>query len=110
MQIDGLQTADVAAIGSAPLSSMSTAGIAALRSEAIAALATDQLRALNTAQIQAIEVGDLLEVSMVDGHIELRPLPADPIAAFCGSLQGGTSLAERLTEEHHQEVERDAQR
>jgi AbrB family looped-hinge helix DNA binding protein len=58
----------------------------------------------------SIEVGDLLEVSMVDGHIELRPLPADPIAAFCGSLQGGTSLAERLTEEHRQEVERDAKR
>ncbi|MBK8336141.1 MAG: AbrB/MazE/SpoVT family DNA-binding domain-containing protein [Sterolibacteriaceae bacterium] len=58
----------------------------------------------------SIEVGDLLEVSMVDGHIELRPLPADPIAAFCGSLQGGTSLAERLTEEHRQEVERDARR
>lgn len=58
----------------------------------------------------SIEVGDLLEVSMVDGHIELRPLPADPIAAFCGSLQGGTSLAESLTEEHRQEVERDARR
>ncbi len=58
----------------------------------------------------SIEVGDMLEVSMVDGHIELRPLPADPIAAFCGSLQGGTSLAERLTEEHRQEIERDGRR
>lgn len=58
----------------------------------------------------SIEVGDLLEVSVVDGHIELRPMPADPIAAFFGSLQGGASLAQDLKEEHRQEVERDAGR
>lgn len=58
----------------------------------------------------SIEVGDLLEVTLVDDHIELRPMPADPIAAFYGSLKGGASLAEGLKEEHRQEVKRDATR
>ncbi|MFZ5593333.1 MAG: AbrB/MazE/SpoVT family DNA-binding domain-containing protein [Pseudomonadota bacterium] len=58
----------------------------------------------------AIEPGSLLEVSVVGDHIELRPAPRDPIAAFCGSLAGGESLAEGLMEEHRQEVGRDAKR
>lgn len=58
----------------------------------------------------SIKVGDLLEISVVDGHIELRPLPADPIAAFFGSLRGDASLAQGLKGEHRQEVERDARR
>jgi hypothetical protein len=32
------------------------------------------------------------------------PLPDDPIAAFCGSLRGGGSLAGDLIEEHRREV------
>lgn len=58
----------------------------------------------------SIEVGDLLEVTVVNDHIELRPIPADPIAAFFGSLKGGASMAEGLKEEHRSEVERDADR
>ncbi|MBK7663694.1 MAG: AbrB/MazE/SpoVT family DNA-binding domain-containing protein [Candidatus Methylophosphatis roskildensis] len=61
-------------------------------------------------KLLSIGVGDLLEIAVVDGHIELRPLPADPIAAFAGSLRGGESLAQGLEDEHRHEVEGDASR
>ena len=51
-----------------------------------------------------IAPGDLLEIRVVGDHIELAPLPDDPIAAFCGSLRGGDSLADGLIEEHRREV------
>jgi AbrB family looped-hinge helix DNA binding protein len=54
-----------------------------------------------------IKPGTLLEASVVGDHIELRPLPADPIAAFAGSIASRESLSEALIEEHRQEVERD---
>ena len=57
-----------------------------------------------------IESGTLLELKVVDDHIELRPLPRDPIAAFCGSLAHGESLAEGLIAEHRAEVDYDRQR
>lgn len=57
-----------------------------------------------------IESGSLLELTVSGDHIELKPLPQDPIAAFCGSLAGGASLAEGLMAEHRAEVERDAKR
>ena len=55
-----------------------------------------------------IAPGDLLEIRVVDDHIELAPLPDDPIAAFRGSLRGGDSLADGLIEEHRREVTGDA--
>jgi AbrB family looped-hinge helix DNA binding protein len=55
-----------------------------------------------------IAPGDLLEIRVVDDHIELAPLPDDPIAAFSGSLRGGDSLAGGLIEEHRREVTGDA--
>ena len=58
----------------------------------------------------AIEPGDLLEVSLSGDHIELRPVPKDPIAAFSGSLSGGKNLANGLIEEHASEVGRDSGR
>lgn len=51
-----------------------------------------------------IAPGDLLELRVVDDHIELSPLPDDPIAAFCGSLSGKESLADGLIDEHRREV------
>ncbi|MDP2792682.1 MAG: AbrB/MazE/SpoVT family DNA-binding domain-containing protein [Sulfurisoma sp.] len=57
-----------------------------------------------------IEPGSLLELMVADDHIELRPAPADPIAAFCGSLAGGESLTGGLMKEHKAEVKRDAKR
>jgi len=57
-----------------------------------------------------IQCGTLLELTVRGDHIELRPLPTDPIAAFCGSLAGGQDLAAGLMEEHRSEVERDTRR
>lgn len=55
-----------------------------------------------------IQTGTLLEIRLANDHLELWPVPADPIAAFCGSLAGEEdaqeSLAEGLMEEHRQEV------
>ncbi|MDA8159131.1 MAG: AbrB/MazE/SpoVT family DNA-binding domain-containing protein [Desulfobacteraceae bacterium] len=58
----------------------------------------------------AIEKGSLLEIALVGDHIEMRPVPADPIAAFCGSLKDRDSLAQGLIDEHRQEVCRDGKR
>lgn len=54
-----------------------------------------------------IEPGTLLEVRAVDDHIELYPLPQDPVRALRGSLKGGSSLADELIHEHREEVERE---
>lgn len=55
-----------------------------------------------------IEPGSLLEVRAVGDHLELYPLPRDPISAFRGSLKVGRSLAQELIEEHREELRRDA--
>lgn len=57
-----------------------------------------------------IKPGTLVEIREVGDHLEIHPLPADPIAAFRGSLKADRSLADALTREHQQEVERDAGR
>lgn len=58
----------------------------------------------------SINKGSLLEVTLVEDHIELRPVPDDPIAAFCGSLPEGNSLAKGLIEEHRREMMSDDKR
>jgi len=55
----------------------------------------------------AISQGSLLGIKLVGDHIELRPMPDDPIAAFSGSLVKGRSLSEGLVAEHKREVLRD---
>jgi bifunctional DNA-binding transcriptional regulator/antitoxin component of YhaV-PrlF toxin-antitoxin module len=57
----------------------------------------------------AIEPGSLLEVRAVGDHLELYPLPRDPISAFRGSLKAGRSLAQELIEEHREELRHDAE-
>ena len=54
-----------------------------------------------------IEPGSVLEMTVVENHLELRPLPRDPVAAFRGSLAKRPSLALALVEEHREEVKRD---
>jgi AbrB family looped-hinge helix DNA binding protein len=54
-----------------------------------------------------IASGTLLNLEVCGDHIELTPVPKDPIAAFCGSLAGGESMAEGLTAEHRAEVKRE---
>jgi AbrB family looped-hinge helix DNA binding protein len=57
-----------------------------------------------------IEPASILEVRAVGNHLELYPLPRDPITTFRGSLRGRSSLAETLIEEHRDELKRDAER
>lgn len=57
-----------------------------------------------------IKPGMSVEIRDAGDHLEIYLLPADPIAAFRGSLPSGPSLAEALAEEHRQEVERDNSR
>ncbi|MEW6039342.1 MAG: AbrB/MazE/SpoVT family DNA-binding domain-containing protein [Pseudomonadota bacterium] len=57
-----------------------------------------------------IEPGVLLELRVSGDHIELWPMPKDPIAAFIGSLAGDVSLTDELISEHAAEVERDKRR
>ena len=51
--------------------------------------------------------GQRVELRDAGDHLELYPLPQDPLAAFRGSLQRNVSLADELIAEHQQEVERE---
>jgi hypothetical protein len=46
-------------------------------------------------------------MTVVENHLELRPLPPREMAAFPGSVAKRPSLAEALVEEHREEVKRD---
>lgn len=54
-----------------------------------------------------IKPGTPIEIREVGDHLELYPLPADPIVAFRGSLKMTDSLANQLIEEHQKEVIQD---
>ncbi|CAI8960956.1 hypothetical protein [Methylocaldum szegediense] len=49
----------------------------------------------------------MVEIRDAGDHLEIYPLPADPVAAFRGSLKSETSLADGLIREHRPEVSRD---
>jgi AbrB family looped-hinge helix DNA binding protein len=57
-----------------------------------------------------LKPGTLVEVRLANKHIEIVPLPEDPIQAIRGSLKAPTSLANQLIKEHRREVQRDAKR
>lgn len=42
-----------------------------------------------------------------DQKIELTPIPIEPVEAFCGIFQEGSSLAEALLKERKQELTRE---
>ncbi|MBI5787676.1 MAG: AbrB/MazE/SpoVT family DNA-binding domain-containing protein [Candidatus Schekmanbacteria bacterium] len=46
-----------------------------------------------------IKTGQALEISFTDNHLEIRPLPADPIRHLRGILKGGHSLTQELLRE-----------
>ncbi len=50
--------------------------------------------------------GMVVDVKVVGDHVEIHPLPADPIGSLRGSLASDASLADGLIQEHHLEVER----
>ncbi|GJM05749.1 MAG: hypothetical protein DHS20C09_17450 [marine bacterium B5-7] len=59
---------------------------------------------------QGIHPGSLVEVRLADKHIEIIPLPEDPISAQRGTLRARKSLANQLINEHRREVRRDGKR
>lgn len=55
-----------------------------------------------------IKPGDMVLVTCVDdSRIMIEPLPDDPIAAACGSLEGGPSLTDLLLRERQHERKRE---
>jgi AbrB family looped-hinge helix DNA binding protein len=58
-------------------------------------------------QRYGIKPGNIFEIRDAGDHLELYPLPADPIAAFRGSLNQEVSLADELMKEHKLEVKHD---
>ncbi len=57
-----------------------------------------------------LKPGSLVEVRLANKHIEIVPLPVDPIDALRGTLKTRKSLANQLINEHHREVKHDAKR
>jgi AbrB family looped-hinge helix DNA binding protein len=57
-----------------------------------------------------LKPGSLVDVKIANEHIELIPLPEDPIKALRGSLKSRKSLASQLIKEHRREVRQDAKR
>jgi len=46
-------------------------------------------------------------VEAIDDHIEIRPLPEDPVEYFCGIFKGGPSLTKALLRDRKEERERE---
>lgn len=54
-----------------------------------------------------IKPGSRVVVEAVDDHIEIRPLPDDPVEHFCGYFKKGSSLTGALLEERRKERRRE---
>lgn len=54
-----------------------------------------------------IKPGTRVVVTAVDDHIEIRPLPENPIEHFHGFFKGGPSLTKALLDERRKERERE---
>jgi AbrB family looped-hinge helix DNA binding protein len=51
--------------------------------------------------------GTRVVVTAVDDHIEVRPIPENPVEHFYGFFKGGPSLTRALLEERRKERERE---
>jgi AbrB family looped-hinge helix DNA binding protein len=54
-----------------------------------------------------IKPGTRVVVEAVDDHIEIRPLPENPVEHFYGFFKGGPSLTKALLEERRKERKRE---
>jgi AbrB family looped-hinge helix DNA binding protein len=54
-----------------------------------------------------IKPGLRVVVQAVGDHIEIRPLPENPVEYFCGIFKGGPSLTKALLQEHREEMNRE---
>ena len=56
-----------------------------------------------------IKPGTRVVVTAVDDHIEIRPLPDNPVEHFHGIFEAGSSLTKALLEERRKERKREGQ-
>ena len=52
-----------------------------------------------------IKPGSRVIVKAVKDHIEIHPVPDDPVEYYCGIFKGGTSLTDALLRERKEELE-----
>ena len=54
-----------------------------------------------------LKPGSKVMVKAVQDHIEIYPLPEDPVEYFCGIFQEGSSLTDALVKERKEEMRRE---
>jgi len=57
-----------------------------------------------------IKPGSKVIVEAVGDHIEIRPLPENPVEYFCGIFSEGSSLTEALIRERKEEMKREEEK
>ncbi|GBE34650.1 spoVT / AbrB like domain protein [bacterium BMS3Bbin06] len=57
-----------------------------------------------------IKQGSKVIVEVVDDHIEIRPLPEEPVEYFCGIFKEGTSLTKALLRERKEDLKREEEK
>jgi AbrB family looped-hinge helix DNA binding protein len=57
-----------------------------------------------------IKPGSKVIVELVNDHIEIRPLPEDPVEHFCGIFKEGSSLTRALLKERKEELRREKEK
>lgn len=58
-------------------------------------------------QMLGIKPGKKVFIQVVDQHVEISPIPDDPVKALRGILKGGPSLAEELLAERKKDNKTD---
>lgn len=57
-----------------------------------------------------IKPGAKVLVESVEDHVEIRPLPEDPVEYFCGIFGKGASLTEALLKERKEDLKREEEK
>ena len=57
-----------------------------------------------------IKPGSKVIVDAVNDHIEIRPLPDDPVDFFCGIFKEGSSLTEALLKDRKEELKHEEEK
>jgi len=57
-----------------------------------------------------IKPGSKVIVDAVNDHIEIRPLPNDPVDFFCGIFKEGSSLTEALLKDRKEELKHEEEK
>jgi AbrB family looped-hinge helix DNA binding protein len=57
-----------------------------------------------------IKPGSKVIVEAIEDHIEIRPLPEDPVEHFCGIFKEGSSLTRALLKERKEDLKREKEK